>query len=356
MPETTNHPALSGDVSGDPLVFPETKLQTLDRRVGKDRLFFDKTQFAKSVDDWNGVPVIFQKDGIHPADFAKVAADPETAAAEIGGRVVGSVSHPRIVIPGGPRLMAQLDIDSDEDGTIRRLWNQGLLFPSTAFSAQSDGDRITAPPVPNHVLLFPSQTDTVQPGDYGAFVNTMEILPTMDQITPESIESTLPNFFNRVKEAVDEILAGYSPKGPEPDPENYAEVAEDLAEKTAELETLKAQLETLTKAYEKERSDREEELNGLKSELTALRGRQADAQFNTILNAIPKGMKATESQVAALRKKFDSDGGTDILLEALTHTAIAGITEPAGEPFVDSDRDVPFETVGNLNHPRKRSD
>ena len=43
------------------LVFADTKLQTLDRRVGSRNLLFHKELFEQSLDDWEGKPVVHDR-------------------------------------------------------------------------------------------------------------------------------------------------------------------------------------------------------------------------------------------------------------------------------------------------------
>lgn len=197
MPTTINESdvRICGTVIQNPnetISFPDSKLQTLDRRVGKDKLYFDKDLFAQSVEDWSGIPIIYQPQGIHPDDFAGVKNNPAKTAEAIGGKLVGYVSNPHIVTEGGARLMASLNIN--EKGALKNKilaeWHEGKLRPSTAFQTKSDGDRILTPPIPNHVLLFPEKLDVVQAGDYGAYVNTMEISPMTEPKTETIIDET----------------------------------------------------------------------------------------------------------------------------------------------------------------------
>lgn len=357
VPETiTQIKFCSADRSCHTAVFPDTKLQTLDRRVGKDQLYFDRTQFAASLDAWDGIPVIFQKHGVHPDDFRKVAENPSQAAEDIGGILVGSVSRPRIVVAGGPRLMAQLNIENNEDEIVR-LWNQGKLFPSTAFTAASDGNRIVSPPIPNHVLLFPINVDTVLPGDYGAYVNTMEISQSMESRKQESIETTQPNFFNRVREAVDEVLAGYSDRSAvhmnSIESQVPADITEELAEKDAEIAQLKESIEQLTASHTAELETMSHELEKAKEELAILRSEQAEHRFTAILNALPVGMTATASQRDVIRSQVESGDIEGLLFSVLKNTMPKGSTQPAGDPYVDMTRGVPLNTVGDLNHPHR---
>ncbi|HJJ55006.1 MAG TPA: aldehyde dehydrogenase family protein [Methanocorpusculum sp.] len=87
MPDTTSQLSICGSELTNTILFPDIKLQTLDSRVGKGQLFFDSNMFEQSVHDWNGIPIIFQKDGIHLTNFAAVLKDPAQASAAFGGSV-----------------------------------------------------------------------------------------------------------------------------------------------------------------------------------------------------------------------------------------------------------------------------
>jgi phage shock protein A len=137
-------------------------MQTLDRWVNKTYLAADS--FAASVDKWNGIPLIFAKD--HP-DQIRLTKDLLKEIEKIGGRLVGAVADARVETTGHPRLMGQLDFD---DAEADKLWQEGRLSLSTAFSCNFDENRRTVGPVePNHILLF-EETPKDQPGDPGTFI------------------------------------------------------------------------------------------------------------------------------------------------------------------------------------------
>lgn len=314
------------DTVTNSIVFPESKLQTLDRRVGKDNLFLDSSLFEKSVDDWNGIPVFFQKDGVHPSDemFDIVKTDPEKVAEMIGGKLVGTVSNARIEIPGGARLMASLNIDSDE-AEIQELWEKGLLFPSTGFIVSADEDmRILTPPEPNHVLLFPMEEGKVVPGDFGAYVHTQRTEnetmtdentkePSVPQVeTPcETTNSTdsLEAKIAELTQAVGEIKAALVPETnadeEQPNP--------DMQAKDDEIAALKQELETI------------------KAELEALKTEKLNSEFDSFLQFLPAGMTATDEQVKTLRNQYENDPHS--LVFSVLNAMKGGETEKAGTPY-----------------------
>jgi len=288
------------------LVYADTKLQTLDRRVGKDNLYFDKEMFAQSLKDWENTPIIYQKDGIHPDDFQAVLTDPKKAAEDIGGKLVGRVHDPRIVLEGGARLMATLSINDDEE-EIAKLWQTGKLFPSTAFTTHSDGDKIITPPVPNHVLLFPMQKDKVLPGDPGAFVNTKRVIEMESKKTEET---------NTVS-------------------------SEIVEKKDKEIQQLNAELVELKHALE--------EFATIKAELEQYKQREKEEKFSRLINALPIGMTQTEDQRMHLKDMLENHP------EDLLFTVIDSMkkedatTKRTGTPYVFSENRTPFTTVGNMN-------
>jgi len=137
-------------------------LQTLDRKVGS--FYLTVESFAASVDKWNGIPLIFAKD--HP-DQVKLTKDLLSEIEKIGGRLVGAAADARVETTGHPRLMGQLDFDDEE---ADKLWEDGRLSLSTAFSCNLDDNRRTVGPIePNHILLF-EETAKDRPGDPGTFI------------------------------------------------------------------------------------------------------------------------------------------------------------------------------------------
>lgn len=291
------------------LVFADTKLQTLDRRVGSRNLLFHKELFEQSLDDWEGKPVIYNRSGKHPEDFDAVSENPKQAAEAVGGKLVGYVTNPRIIVEGGARLMATLVI-SDEESEIANEWQSGKLVPSTAFLTQADGDEMLTPPVPNHVLLFPYDVDRVLPGDPGAYVNSIEVNEMTDETKPAVSVDEQPPADTAPIESAPDI------ETPEP-----AEPAAD---------------------------SRDAEIAALRAELEAYRTREMNSRFERILQSVPVGMKQTESQIADLRSRFDSDP-VQLLMSVLEYKPKTAATETAGVPFLHSENQNPFTTVGDLS-------
>ena len=320
VPDTTQEIRIFGtdvyDAEHHSLVFDDTKLQTLDRRVGRDRLYFDRGLFEQSLAAWDAIPVIYQKDGVHPTDFAGVAADPAKAAEAVGGKLVGHVEHPHIVVEGGARLMASLVIDSGEEEIVS-LWTSGKLVPSTAFNVYSNGDRITSPPEPNHVLLFPYVVDRVLPGDPGAYVNSVQEESPMSE---EPIDGTEP-----IASSPDEELV-------------------QLNEKLSSLEAENAELKQSLAGVAALR----EELSHAQAEIAAYQRREENARFARVLEAVPYAMKASEQQIASLRERFETDP-VSLLMSVIEHRPKPAVTESVAAPYVNSAPEVRYTTVGDLS-------
>ena len=327
MPDTTQELKIFGTEIGETavnsLVFNDTKLQSLDRRVGRAKLFFDRELFQESLASWEGIPVIYHPSGVHPSDFAGVSENPSKAAADIGGKFVGHVAHPRIVLEGGARLMASLVIESDES-EISALWSSGKLVPSTAFTVTSDGDRITSAPVPNHVLIFPYVVDRVLPGDPGAYVNSVlpEVQPMPDEIHDGTTD--VPQ-------------------------ENSAADVTALQEEIAGLRHALSEKENLAAEAEKLQHSAEEEIASLKAEIEQFKVREKQAKFDRLLPSLPVAMKETEEQISQLKTSFETDPVT-LLMHALELKSTEKTTESEGVPFVHSVKvDDPYTTVGDLS-------
>jgi hypothetical protein len=181
-------------------------LQLLNRQVGSD--FFTVEPFEETIDEWEGVPLIFASK--HPNFQVWSKAVPVRELLKVNGAVVGHIAKPTIESTGHPKFMGQMVFsdekakglldsgeitqeifDRTEDAlkTCSGLLGEGLLSHSTAFSCKSDkeGNLIANPPlVPNHVLVF-EETDEDQPKDRGA------VILNQTQLQPELQEATVPD-------------------------------------------------------------------------------------------------------------------------------------------------------------------
>lgn len=396
------------------LPFDNTKLQTLDRRVGADELYLGKEWFEKSLKQWDGIPVIYHPAGEHPSDFKAVEENPEKAARAIGGTLVGSVRNPHIEIAGGPRLMASLDITEKED-EIHKLWEEGKLFPSTAWSARTNGDELTSPVIPNHVLLFPEVKDKVAAGDPGAYVfttvvsDTSEDNPMTDEKhTDDKTPSEKTTFYDRLCNAIRKFME--TEKSVDVTAENTAreektdsekeeskmteteevkpqaektevnaeekKSAEQPAEKPADAQTEAENTDTKTPcdestvnpavtAHDAEIAELHSQIEALKAEVEKQRAAEAarmkteaDKKFSMFLDSfVPAGMKATEKQVSDVRAQYDADPvGLMFTIKAEEAKNGTGITARSGVPYVAMNSNTKRETVGDLSQKKNNKE
>ncbi|NCU27866.1 hypothetical protein EOM86_14300 [Candidatus Nomurabacteria bacterium] len=131
----------------------DVTVQILDRKVGNT--FISKEIFSKTLADWNGVPIVFQREGKYPARIDLVDTDLE----EIGGKVVGKVNNARINVTGAyPKFDVTLDI-TEMYAEISELYDRGKMMVSPVFSAWANGAELTSASVPKYVLMFESTED-----------------------------------------------------------------------------------------------------------------------------------------------------------------------------------------------------
>lgn len=403
MPENTEIRIFGSETQEtNALVFADTKLQTLDRRVGKNNLYFDKEMFQQTVNDWNNIPVIYHEDGIHPTDFEAVKDNPFKAAKNIGGKMVGRVKNPHIVVEGGARLMAELVIDENE-AEIEHLWQTGKLFPSTAFSTHSDGDKITTPPVPNHVLIFPIKVDKVVPGDFGAYVNSNhEVTQMTEEMTlaadtpiisensekmpfSQYLKTLISKLLTRKdleveeeeakKKCTEEVTASETPETVEEVSSEPVEAAPSVAANTEEVAPEQKEEETHSEevpateeaavteevpaeetnsVVEEEKVDETNselmnEVNSLRAELEQYKLAEKEQKFQNLLHALPCGMTQTEEQKKAIREQYENDL-EGLLFSVLENKAQEMITQKVGVAFTHSEHsESPYTTVGDLS-------
>lgn len=141
-------------------------LQFLNRVIGD--LYFPEDSFTSTVDQWNGIPIVFAS--THP-DLKAFDEDRANELARIGGKLVGDVQHSNIVTVGHPRLMGQLRFT--DGGEMSQHINKGQLSLSTGFWCRTDRRNAHRTLVgnvkPNHVLVFVEDLSN-QPKDQGSVI------------------------------------------------------------------------------------------------------------------------------------------------------------------------------------------
>lgn len=345
--------------------FTDTTLQTLDRRVGDKKIILGKDWFAQSVDDWDGIPIIYQREGVHPLDFEGIVRNPAETAKSIGGYLVGSVKSPHIEVGGHPRLKGTLDIN-DMYAEIKELYNKGVLGISTAFSSRNDGNQITSPPKPNHLLLFEEVIDQVQPGDPGALVHTetimteetpskkeklsfrdwvrslvkSEIVSQAAASPPATPTATTPEPVTNIDETMPENIPPETVPPASPELKALADAIAERDAKIAELEQMIAELKAQSS-----------EMNTIREQLAQYKEKEATQKFTAFLETVPVGMKSTPEQVEELKLKFTSDPAS-LLTQIINAYKDSGETHKVGDKFTNTEP-IRAETVGDLSKPQR---
>lgn len=146
-------------------------IQTLDRWI--NGYFMNASAFNPSA--WDGIPIVYQKDGVHP-DLIKFAANPAEELKRINGKQVGVNRSPAIDVNGHARLTSNFSIT---DPQVDELINSKKISLSTGFFGKSDeGNKLTAT-TPNHILLFEEGAgSSAVPVDIGAIIlNSKDLKP-----------------------------------------------------------------------------------------------------------------------------------------------------------------------------------
>ena len=307
-------------------------LQTLDRKVGD--LWYREDAFNKTVNDWNGTPVIYADD--HP-DYQLFIDNQELALDKINGRIVGTVSNSNIATSGHPRLMGNLQIDDTE---VNQGISEGKISHSTGFIALINGKQEVKSVIPHHILVF-RETAKNQPKDKGAFIlNKQEVneMPEKSETATEDVvvntetesKSILTQIGNMLKEF--KVIKSESEK--KEDVATEVKNMDKETELTTQLEISNKEKETLTT----ERDGLLTEVSNMKEQLEVFEKKEADTlksmretQWATIKNKIPTGLVADEAAEKAMREKFESDPHAF----AVTLTEIKNTEAPKEEEGVE---------------------
>ena len=308
-------------------------LQGLDRKVGK--LYFGKEPFLSTVNDWNGIPLIYGK--IHP-DPLKFDADPEAELARIQGGITGELSDAALETIGRARLMVKKNYTEDtalrmyDAGKISvdtlnrsfdaipeslKLIESGRLSHSSAFICPDDGESLYGVVKPNHVLDF-EETSIDQPVDKMAVVlnkqETENVTEGNAQLQIGKVISAknagkLQAAFDALKQFVTDILSGDDPEAPAEPQMNKTEGemntpgGEPLTEKP--IDARQAKENKMTPEEEKLMAEKDAEIAALKAKITELEG--ATSQTQKDLDAMKVTLKEFETaKVQAQKAAFDA--------------------------------------------------
>jgi len=285
--------------------------------------YYPEDVFSKSVDIWNGTPIVFGQ--VHP-DPKLFKADPEAALKEVGGEIIGYISDSRVVIEGHPRHVAAMNIDPVKGKAAIDLYHAGRFGISGAeFFSQSEGV-ITEITEASHVLVFEEDGWTM-PADLGAvaaktsnqfgFSNTPAVKTAAK--TADDLEPLFNRFFDRVKglfsgssevqAAMKEHKQETSEMSETSQPDSQVAVLNQqigvLNEDKAKLQTQYEQLNAEYTALKEQAEKTTAKLEELTAKFVEQETAQKEAAFTAFLEKhVPIGEKTSEEQIAGLKTAF----------------------------------------------------
>ena len=297
-------------------IMHEVIMQRLDRV--HNGVKFTKDAFAKSVNDWDGIPVVFSKTHPTPDSFtAQQAAELE----RIKGQIVGHVRAPRITEDGNPMLMGGFESTSP---IVDKLIRDGKASVSTGIKALWNKELETTRVIPNHLLIFEEDAYN-KPVDMGAAVlnNTSTDEPESSFYGDSECcggdcvkyhihgDKTLDTNNNRQHEETTmadteaKLVADLALSQKE-NSDNVAAIA--LMQK--ESETDKADIKTKDESIallQKDVDAKDEQIKAfLQKEEDALKIKR-DAQWTEIKAGIPVGLTQKDEDEKALRTEWEED-------------------------------------------------
>lgn len=306
-------------------VLSNCTLLMLNRWVGcqTGTWYYPEDVFSKSVDIWNGTPIVFGQ--VHP-DPKLFKADPEAALKEVGGEIIGYISDSRVVIEGHPRHVAAMNIDPVKGKKALDLYHAGRFGISGAeFFSQSEGV-ITEITEASHVLVFEEDGWTM-PADLGAvaaktsnqfgFSNSPAVKTATK--TADDLEPLFNRFFDRVKglfSGSGEVQAAKTEQK-----QDTTEMTEStssdsqvaaLNQQIGVLENENAALKTSIETKDAEFAAYKEQADATAARLAELETKfaeqetaQKEAAFTAFLEKhVPIGEKTSEEQIAGLKTAF----------------------------------------------------
>ena len=306
-------------------VLSNCTLLMLNRWVGcqTGTWYYPEDVFSKSVDIWNGTPIVFGQ--VHP-DPKLFKADPEAALKEVGGEIIGYISDSRVVIEGHPRHVAAMNIDPVKGKAAIDLYHAGRFGISGAeFFSQSEGV-ITEITEASHVLVFEEDGWTM-PADLGAvaaktsnqfgFSNTPAVKTAAK--TADDLEPLFNRFFDRVKglfSGSGEVQAAMKEHKQETSEMSETNISNSqdaalnqqigvLEKDKTEIQTQKEQLTAEYTALKEQAEKTTAKLEELSAKFVEQETAQKEAAFTAFLEKhVPIGEKTSEEQIAGLKTAF----------------------------------------------------
>ncbi len=315
----------------------DATLQSLNQWVGG--YFLNSGAF--NAKDWDGIPIVYQKQGIHP-DCVELATNPTVTMDKISGKIVGIIKNAKIEVNGHPRLLAQLEINDPE---IEQLISSKKLGLSTGMFGMNKGNHVTSTR-PNHVLLFEEgqhPQGNAMPVDMGAIIlnstggNMPDTKPTkedmdkmlefmkenpgsMDKGTMDKMYSAMDaggkkeymksmlKDLNEHPEMMDDEMKGMMSNMKVIKNSIMKEIEDKMAEdKTTEAEKQVQILNSQLEVKAKETAALEARIKDFEAEKLVQIKNTRDAQWKQIKNSIPPGLTHDPAKEQELQAKFMGD-------------------------------------------------
>jgi len=288
--------------------------------------YYPEDVFSKSVDIWNGTPIVFGQ--VHP-DPKLFKADPEAALKEVGGEIIGYISDSRVVVEGHPRHVAAMNIDPVKGKAAIDLYYAGRFgISGSEFFNQSEGI-VTKITEASHVLVFEEDGWTM-PADSGAVAAKTSVQygfsnsPAAKQAAvrntkTDDLEPLFNRFFDRVKglfsgssevqAAMKEHKQETSEMSETSQPDSQVAVLNQqigvLNEDKAKLQTQYEQLNAEYTALKEQAEKTTAKLEELTAKFVEQETAQKEAAFTAFLDKhVPIGEKTSEEQIAGLKTAF----------------------------------------------------
>lgn len=276
---------------------------------------YDADEFRQALPFFKETPLVFATK--HPQNIGKMPL--EDALREVDGRLVGTPQDV-LVNSTGTLFRGKLAI---ADSEVNELVKTGKALLSTAFSATPDENGVLRNIIPNHILVYPTDTN-ILPGDQAAlFLNqnlaTDEPSKNGDNVVDEIKEKEL--------DLVRELVANQSAKD---------ELQAKLTEQTELVLNQKVELEAKDRTIsakealitEKEQliSNQSTEIEALKLKVTELssvieegktnaKKARRDRIFNQFLSGTQKAFEAKKADI------YDDEKFEDLVSEMFAHQA-----------------------------------
>lgn len=280
---------------------------------------YDPEEIRKALPLFNETPLVFAN--VHPENIGKISM--EDALKEVDGRIVGTPQDV-FVNDVGTLFRGKVRVTDPE---VDDLIKKGKALLSTAFSATPDENGVLRNIIPNHILVYPLDTQ-ILPGDHAAlFLNQQSKNELDDKIMTDEKNDQLDLMRELVtnQAAKDELQAKIS---------EQSELIFNQKTQLDEKDRTIAQKDELIAAKETLVANQATEIESLKGKLTELaqsveenRLSQKRARRDRIFNQfLPGTQTAFEARKEEL---YDDEKSDEFIAEMFAHQA--GIKQPPTE-------------------------